>query len=247
MAEKTKITHFKDYQGKVFIPLKEREEISSDFKSLRLFSKIPLFVYGSTKKGGLTHFLIESNKFFSKAHTLTPAFNMMKTKGGKEAILFQEELNTQDSSKRKNHYARGELWVVTPETILVLDHWFRKKYKRIISRILVEEVLVNTLKTHRGLNYISTYLYVGNPDYWDTTNENLLTIPSVKYTKSYLLNKQFQEFDPSIRISSPHRGITDLFDGLDQPPTNNNDNNDIATLEAEHPYGGLPANHTQLL
>jgi gamma-glutamylcyclotransferase (GGCT)/AIG2-like uncharacterized protein YtfP len=109
---------------------------------------IPIFVYGSLKQGLHNHWLLHNAIFIDVAQTTEQCWDMISM-GGFPAVI----------PGNKNIY--GELYHVTPQDLLMLDHL--EGHPDFYSRTAVE------------LNNGQAWMYVLNPstDY-DNNKENII-------------------------------------------------------------------------
>ena len=129
-----------------------------DFIDRKLDRHIPVFVYGTLKKGLSNHYLLEGAPYLGSAITDTARFYMRET----EHFPIVFEANGQKKVSAGKIF--GEVYVVDPKRLLQLDRLEGNGY--MYQRELVWTKLLDQDRSTALLPHIKTWMYVGVPSYF---------------------------------------------------------------------------------
>ena len=96
--------------------LAERAINTPDFLKLKGLQYVAVFVYGTLKKGGKNHALLQDMPYLGLAESTAPCYQM-KTYEGSFPIM--KKLGKEFA--RQCDYVIGEMYAVTPQRLLILD------------------------------------------------------------------------------------------------------------------------------
>jgi len=139
---------------------KRVQEQTPDFRERKSEKYIPVFVYGTLKRGGHLNDYIGSSLFVGDAMTSSIKWDL-HTNGG--FPIMRPAAKPEDFESK----VRGEVYLVDPLTLLVLDRI--ENNGRMYQR---EKILVSCFdqmyKTDKGMRpqVINAWAYVGVPEYW---------------------------------------------------------------------------------
>lgn len=141
--------------------IKERAERTPDFRELRIKTDIPVFVYGTLKRGDYNNRLLEGSKYLGEAETSTRYYNMKST-GGFPVVFKRNELYT-GSAK-----VEGEVYLVNLETLTNLDRLEDNghMYIRSLNYVFLKD---QPFVESDGAKYrpsLQCWMYIGNEDFW---------------------------------------------------------------------------------
>lgn len=140
--------------------IKTRLSRTPDMEELRKQVRIPLFVYGTLKKGFANNRILDGADFLGNGHTVGTKYHMKDTGGF--PVVFDEWGGVQKAS------IRGELYGVTVDHIIATDILENNgvMYQRKIFGFNFEEQEKNHNKEYPFM-YAKAWMYVAVPSYWD--------------------------------------------------------------------------------
>lgn len=140
--------------------LKERGELTPDFFHIRKFNRVLVFVYDELMKNGNLSDAIKEGEFLGKSKTHSENF-VLKTFGDDFPVIFTENAGSFDAGCIK-----GEVYAVSPETLLRLD--YVKGNNSLCKRVQKPVCLIeqeSPLKSKQEI-VVQAYLYLGDPEYY---------------------------------------------------------------------------------
>jgi len=151
-----------EYQNNFLYKLSKRySNRTTDFKDLKRFKNIPVFVYGSLKKDGFFHDAIDKCAYLGRAVTAEASYEMRASKGDYPVVL-----KSKDNKDRGR--ISGEVYIVNPLLMLELDRIegnnFMYTRQKLFVRLLDQTIYKDTKKENP---FIEAWVYIGNPEYWD--------------------------------------------------------------------------------
>ena len=145
---------------KIVSELQRREKFTPDFKKLKQFDNILVFVYDDLKFGGSQDTVLSESAYLGEA---TSAHDMYSLKGYRLPVLLNNNVRSSPSRGK----IKGELYAVPPETILQLDKLKRngvlfKREQR--TFFLIDQ----KYKTKKGVQVpsVKAWVYMGIPEVW---------------------------------------------------------------------------------
>lgn len=167
--------------------LLERWKYTPDFHVLKLQDYVPVFVYGTLKRGEANHYMLEDCPFLGLGETVTPCFRM-RSYAGMFPIMTSE---TRKEYQKYTDYVLGEVYAVPPVRLLYIDklesngNMFQREEKHVW---LPDQ----TFKGSKGpvKPSIKVWMYLGTPYF-----QNLDELPDVPTTK--FNNRRYLEWSSS--------------------------------------------------
>lgn len=138
-----------------------------DFLKLKLEGVIPVFVYGSLRRGFHNHGFLKGLPYLGSAYTTIEKYEMRDAGGGSFPVVFEREPKLK--GKKRNPVVgkiRGEVYVVDPKTILALDRLEDngRMYTRSMQWIFLDEQKIHEKSTIRPS--IKCWMYLGEEKFW---------------------------------------------------------------------------------
>lgn len=175
----------------LFDELRRRRDLTPDFPNFRNQVRVPVMVYGDLVRGKRHHHLIRMGTFHGKVNTFNSEMAIkrldpeLKNKNGMKystTVAAVESHFIPKSGQKDKGKVRGELYTVSPETILELDEHYLLEgtMERIKKHVWLEEALLESkpteLVSEDGEIYskstllpkasLEVFMYVGNSDIW---------------------------------------------------------------------------------
>lgn len=158
-----------------------------DWLDLKLETYIPIFVYGTLKKGGILHKHIAGFPSLGAGFTVSSTFIMRDVEGKFPSVVDGDPKNKTFSGR-----VVGEVFMVSPITILELDtaesngEMFHRRQHWIM--LLNQEYRTKTGKSRPS---IKSWMYIGDPDFMETVSSSICVIHR-ESPDSPLLDKYFE-------------------------------------------------------
>lgn len=158
-------TPTKYFTDDILNTIHDKTRCTIDVPELNLYENHYVFVYGTLKRGGSNHDIIKiraKNQWCGVGVTETESYDMLLA-GIKDKFPIVVDTGT----KARRAKVKGELWLVSTETILQMDKLEsnRSVYDRVKENIYV------------GNHKIKAFMYVGVPKFWrdkDTLNNPMI-------------------------------------------------------------------------
>lgn len=176
---------------------------SPDFLEIKTQGVIPVFVYGTLRRGFHNHHYLKGLPFLGEANTTIERFEMRDAGQGSFPVVFERELKIK--GKKRNPVVgkiKGEVYAVDPRTMLALDRLENNggMYTRHLTWVFLSDQAA-TEKTQIRPS-IKAWMYIGNEHYWQGRGA-FESVPSHSYggTKYYDWNDNFKtgvdEYEPN--------------------------------------------------
>lgn len=176
--------------------LYKRQKFTPDFKKLRLQQNILVFVCDALVYAGSEHKHLVNSKYLGKATSLHDSYAL---RGSKFAVLIDHVQAKSEKAKIK-----GELYAVSPETLLDLD---RVRFNTVMHQREERTFFLNDqkYKTKAGKRVpsVKAWVYLAKKECWNSA-DHLPLFP--RYCYAGLKNKMYYEYFPrtSIFPERPH-------------------------------------------
>lgn len=146
--------------------LEEREILTPDFHHLRMYSMIPIMVYGAAMKSGAFSHLLDDALYMGRAATVLPRFFMRG--GGKYPIVFQNKNLNAIAERWRNAPILGEAYACSVEHIHMLDNLEQngEMFNRIWTKIRLPDQMYFSATKYRQQSYCDAFMYVANEENW---------------------------------------------------------------------------------
>lgn len=138
-----------------------------DFLERKLEGVIPVFVYGTLRRGFHNHHLLKGLPYLGSGYTTVEKYELRDAGQGSFPVAFEKGIK-QKSKKRNQNVGkiRGEIFAVDPKTLLSLDRLENNggMYTRSLQYVFLEEQRMSDKSTVRPS--IKAWMYLGNETYW---------------------------------------------------------------------------------
>lgn len=156
--------------------LSMRSRLTPDFHEMRFFKKIPIFIYGPEKKGGIWHANLQGARYLGKAITALSCYHMQEY--NEVPVVFHEHAITQPRAKIK-----GELYEVDVGGLMMMDLLYQHTimYRRQKINIQLLDQAPKHCKFFGMLPLTNAFIYLAfNTDRWsqfDLKNKGITRYP----------------------------------------------------------------------
>ncbi len=140
--------------------LQEREAGTPDMKDLRYKMRIPVFVYGSLKRGFSNHAYLRGAEYLGKAHTVSRAYRMQSA--GAYPVVYDTRPSTNGNK------IRGELFACSAGHIVGIDflEGNPELYRREEIHVVLEDYAPTMSKGFRGREVVKAWTYISDKEIW---------------------------------------------------------------------------------
>lgn len=141
--------------------LEKRKTRTPDIFEIRKYPHIPVFVYGTLKKGFSNHRLIEDAVYLGAAHTLSGTYNMKET--GSFPVVYKDWDGVQKA------HIRGEMYACAPEHVISMDVLESNgtMYQRHLVGFNCEDQEPKKERKY-PFHFLKAWIYCAIPEYWDS-------------------------------------------------------------------------------
>lgn len=168
-----------------------------DFLEMKLRGIVPVFVYGTLRRGFHNHHYLEDLPYLGAASTTIEKYEMRDAAGGSFPVVFERKMK---DGKRKNPVAGriiGEVYAVDPRTMLSLDRLEDngRMYHRTEQWIFLDEQKIhNNAKFHPS---IKCYMYIGNEYFWQGRAANIPCSSKIKNSQKFYDWSDTDTYEPN--------------------------------------------------